>query len=544
MTAPDAYIVIQGPGHEGTTLPLREGITSLGRLPSNDVILLGDLVSRHHSRLLFFDGRASVQDMGSHNGTWVNGERVSTKPLEPSDVVRVGNFRVGFHIGKPDTTSPPPPQRDASLLAGETMPPGPLAFQTDDILPETVQHRDASRSAVLEQFSHGRASDPSNRWQLLFQVNHLLVECPDVPRYLARVSELMVEYTDAAVVAFYRQLPGAAEPELVVAGGHSVDGGVGPQVSVSVLRWTIAKNFTVFSKDLTKDVRFTGASAMVMSDEMRAMVCAPLSTTDGAVGALYVSRAAVVPFSEEDVDTIEAMAHLAAGGVQLLERDLGGGGDVARTLGSVCAPQVVQRLVDDGVPRGLDARTVTVCACDIQGFTSVMERLTPPQVADLLAAYWDRMAAVIFKHHGRISLRDGDKITALFGAPYSTGNDPVEAVRAATEMRRAFDQFVASRPAVGPRRLRLGIETGWLLTGFIGAATELAHTAVGEALELARKIQSSAVPGSIMVGEATAPTLQGQFSLTEAGVLKIRGRADTLTVYEVGTGSTRPHAST
>src|SRR5687768_615750 len=99
-----AYIVIQGPGHDDTRIALREGITSFGRLPSNDVILLGDLVSRHHSRIIFFDGKASIQDLGSHNGSWVNEERVATRALNTGDIVRVGNFLITFHRGQlPET---------------------------------------------------------------------------------------------------------------------------------------------------------------------------------------------------------------------------------------------------------------------------------------------------------------------------------------------------------------------------------------------------------------------------------------------------------
>src|SRR5215813_5072491 len=94
-----AYIIIHGPGHDGTRLALREGITSFGRLPSNDVILLGDLVSRHHSRITFFEGKATLQDLGSHNGSWVNGERVTTRVLKKDDLVRIGNFRLAFHDG-------------------------------------------------------------------------------------------------------------------------------------------------------------------------------------------------------------------------------------------------------------------------------------------------------------------------------------------------------------------------------------------------------------------------------------------------------------
>ena len=86
-----AYIIIHGPGHDGTRLQLREGITSFGRLPSNDVILLGDLVSRHHARITYFEGRATLQDLGSHNGTFVNGIRVRNAiPINEGDLIELG----------------------------------------------------------------------------------------------------------------------------------------------------------------------------------------------------------------------------------------------------------------------------------------------------------------------------------------------------------------------------------------------------------------------------------------------------------------------
>ena len=87
-----AFVVIDGPGYQGTRLPIREGITSLGRLPSNDLILLDDLVSRKHARILYFNGQLAVQDMNSHNGCWVNGEKVSKQAVSHRDLLRVGNF--------------------------------------------------------------------------------------------------------------------------------------------------------------------------------------------------------------------------------------------------------------------------------------------------------------------------------------------------------------------------------------------------------------------------------------------------------------------
>ena len=90
-----AYIVIQGPGHNDTRIALREGITSFGRLPSNDVILLGDLVSRHHARITEAGGAWTVEDLGARNGTYVNGARVQhSTQLKHEDEITIANNRI------------------------------------------------------------------------------------------------------------------------------------------------------------------------------------------------------------------------------------------------------------------------------------------------------------------------------------------------------------------------------------------------------------------------------------------------------------------
>ena len=56
-------------------------------------------MSRHHARILYFDGKASLQDLGSHNGCWVNGTPTSTCALAEGDVIRIGNFKITFRVG-------------------------------------------------------------------------------------------------------------------------------------------------------------------------------------------------------------------------------------------------------------------------------------------------------------------------------------------------------------------------------------------------------------------------------------------------------------
>src|SRR5690242_14668619 len=84
-------IIINGPGYFDTTYDLPEGETSLGRADENDIVLSGDLVSRRHARITVKGDELSVEDLGSRNGSRVNGNPLhGVSPLSAGDVVSVG----------------------------------------------------------------------------------------------------------------------------------------------------------------------------------------------------------------------------------------------------------------------------------------------------------------------------------------------------------------------------------------------------------------------------------------------------------------------
>ncbi|NJK89974.1 MAG: FHA domain-containing protein, partial [Myxococcales bacterium] len=94
-----AYVIIDGPRFASIQVALREGITSIGRLPANEIVLDDPQVSRHHARVSFFEGRATFQDLDSHNGSLVNDQRIVTATLRPGDVLRIGPFRFASRKG-------------------------------------------------------------------------------------------------------------------------------------------------------------------------------------------------------------------------------------------------------------------------------------------------------------------------------------------------------------------------------------------------------------------------------------------------------------
>lgn len=593
-----AFIVIDGPGHNNTRIALREGITSFGRLPSNDVILLGDLVSRNHARIIFFDGKASVQDLGSHNGSWVNDEKISTRALQPGDVVRVGNFRISFLRGvagdpiadfvdeptgsavghdvpsfSPETrlipdsataaarppaatarprgasAAPPPPAasfppaRGASVVQGagaqgsrgpdraydsgprDTEPPG-----TD------LRHRPPGGGALARDVEAARSGDlpgPATLL-LLYRVSEALARATDLSDFLDQVLAFVLERLPSEGAAVFRASPHDEDPVRVAAAGPALSLGAAV-VSMSAVRWTIAKRFSVYSKDLTSDPRFShGQSVADMPRDLRALVCAPIAVDERVLGALYLSRSPERPYTEADVDLVEAIAHLVAAGLERIElRQRAVDDGVAReVLARTHSPDVVERILHDRRPY-LEARVGTVCFCGIQGFVGVAERLPPEDVSEFLGDYLDLMTRTIFDHKGVVHSLLGDELVAVYGAPYAYGDDPARAVLAALELRDALDALVARRPGLGPLRLSVGVDTGRLLAGPVGPSRRLDYTVLGEAVRVAARLRALAPPGAVLVSAATRPLLTGAFGVRLAGKKQLRPRHEAEEVFEV-----------
>lgn len=559
-----AYILIQGPGHDGTRLALREGITSFGRLPSNDVILLGDLVSRHHSRITFFEGKATLQDLGSHNGSWVNGERVTTRVLKAGDIVRVGNFRLTFHDGqlgdgrghddaanaaatqeetrsRPDATGPtrrplPSPDLRAPMVL-------PGLDEEPSELPDFSRGEAPSGSVLIQEIERVRAGgaqqdERSRALMLLYRATEALAKGVNLKSYLQELLTLILEQIKADYAVFFRSTE-AGEPEMLAARDRK-----GPRTDpcgvLGVVRWVVQKNFAVTTDDATTDFRFQGDPSLRGSIEAtHPLVCVPVASRKAVLGAIYISRAASA-FTEAEVDALSAIAHLSVVGVERAEirEQAMEEGLTREMLSRFHTPDVVQRILESTRPGEpprpfLDGKAATVMFCDIQGFTALTERLPVEELSELLNTYLEQMSDITLAHRGTIDRFHGASVMSIFGAPFSYGNDAGRAVAAALEMRDAFDALVRSRPNVGPRRLRVGLNTGWVLAGTVGFGRRLEYTAIGETVSAAARLESSAAPGAILIGEATFPLISELFDVRKLGLQQLHGRLEPMQVYEV-----------
>src|SRR5262249_13644317 len=171
---------------------------------------------------------------------------------------------------------------------------------------------------------------------------------------------------------------------------------------------------------------------------------------------------------------------------------------------------------------GEERRTVTVLFADLSGYTAIAERLDPEAVKALVDRCLGRLGEEVELHGGRVDKYMGDNVMAIFGAPVAHEDDPERAVRAAFGMQAAMGELNQRLLAdYGVEfALRVGLNTGEVLAGRLGDT----YTVIGDAVNLASRLQSSASPGTITVGERTQRATGEVIEYLPLEALELRGK--------------------
>ncbi|HVO29159.1 MAG TPA: adenylate/guanylate cyclase domain-containing protein, partial [bacterium] len=185
--------------------------------------------------------------------------------------------------------------------------------------------------------------------------------------------------------------------------------------------------------------------------------------------------------------------------------------------------------------RGDERRTVTILFCDIHGFTAMSEKLDPEVVQEIMDRAFERLTAVINGFGGTIDKYIGDAIMALFGAPVALGDDPERAVRAGLQMQRVMTEYgqELQRTRGFPLAMRVGINTGKVIWGRVGGAGDKTFTVMGDAVNLASRLEHAAPIGGVLIGEATARHVRDRFAIEALEPIQIKGKAEPQRTYLV-----------
>src|SRR5258708_14072290 len=177
-------------------------------------------------------------------------------------------------------------------------------------------------------------------------------------------------------------------------------------------------------------------------------------------------------------------------------------------------------------PEG-ERKLVTVLFADVVGSTAMGERLDPEQVTEVMNGAFAFMNRAVDRYGGTVSRLMGDAVLAIFGAPVSHEDDPERAVRAGLEIQTAARDYAARVKGQYSVdfNVRVGIHTGLAVLDQVGDRIRTEYTAMGDTPNVAARMQTAAVPGSVLVSANTHRLTQHIFDFEPRGLLAVKGKA-------------------
>lgn len=183
-------------------------------------------------------------------------------------------------------------------------------------------------------------------------------------------------------------------------------------------------------------------------------------------------------------------------------------------------------------------KRVTVMFADISGFTALAEQGNPEQVRALMNACFEVLVPIVEKYQGTIDKFVGDAILALFGAPIAHENDPEQALHAALEMQHALAEFNARKGT--DLGLHFGINTGLVVAGGIGSSGRQDYSVMGDAVNLASRLEDASERDEILVGPDTYRLTAPLFAFEALPPLSLKGKREPVAAYRLRTAKAAP----
>jgi len=189
-----------------------------------------------------------------------------------------------------------------------------------------------------------------------------------------------------------------------------------------------------------------------------------------------------------------------------------------------------------------ERKQVTVMFCDMEGFTSLTEKLGSEQMYSIMDEVYEILIHKVHDYEGTVNELTGDGIMALFGAPIALEDAPQRAIRSALAIHREINKFseqLKSEKRISSIKMRIGIHTGPVVVGTLGNDLRVEFKAVGDTVNLASRMEGLAGPGTTYVTEDTFKLTEGFFRFEALGEKKVKGREEPIRVYQVIAPSAR-----
>src|SRR5437763_2935206 len=526
----------------GQAIDLQPGRTVVvGRAVTSDVPIYDPTISRKHAELRLTDGGVEVKDVGSSNGTFLNGARVTEALAAENDVITFG--KVAFRV-KAVTAPAPRPQVVASLPFefGGKPSGGTIVSQ----LP--VKHAREVPAIVVDRpsgTSHLKVTAPpleerrEKKLSLLLEISKELSKQQELDRLLDKVVDFTFQIMNVDRVSILLLEGQSGELVPRVSKGKTGSAAASKHVPQSIARKAVEERVAILSDNAAADERFKGKSILIQS--VRSAMCTPLMGTDQQVlGILYVDNlTATHSFADEDLEFLIAFGSLAAVGIENSRRSerLQREALVLSNFQRYFSPNIAQVIAQqqDAGRLPSEKRPVVIFFSDIRGFTPMSETMSPEGIATLLTDYFTEMVEIVFENGGTLDKFIGDAIMALWGAPIAHEDDADRAMQCALDQLPALERMntqwkEAGRPELG---VGIGINFGEVFAGNIGSDRRLEYTVIGDAVNTANRLCRTAGPNEVLISAPVYRLLTRPPTVEALDPIHVKGKSQKIPVYRV-----------
>ena len=534
-------VVIDQPGIPAFTVDLIGEEISFGRSEESDVLLVAEEVSRMHAKIFQRSDKMVLIDLKSLNGTYVNRQRIVERILSDADEIWLGSkcclkYEEGAGV-VPMPSSDRTVSNSVSKIREEMDRVGNSMTLMGQLKPDlnvgaTMQARGASTDDVAKMGQayrrlaalHKASQVMSGKFDLdtrLRQVLDIVMEVMGAERGFVMMREEETENLTVGVASALDKDLEEGAPSMGIASRAAIDGE------------------PVLMIDSSTDQDFGMRESIIRSQIISAM-CVPLNIHDRILGSIYIdTRKAGVRFSEEDLELFASLGSQSAMAIdnvrlhdQVVEAE-----KKRQNLGRFLSPAIVDKVMSEGdtLHLGGQRAVVTALFCDIRGFTSMAERITPGQLVAQLNEYFAEMTQIIFDNNGTLDKYVGDEIMAVFGAPLSSGDDAFGAVNAAMAIQKRNQELNEIRTSENRPQfdLGIGIDTGEVTAGYFGSPKRMEFTVVGDRVNTASRFCSMAGPGKVVIGDETYQAVKERAKVRSLGTVALKGKEKPVHAYEV-----------
>jgi adenylate cyclase len=561
---------------------------SLGRHPSNSIQLLDKIVSKEHCTIEKRGETFVLRDLGSLNGTYVNGERVvGERKLNHGDDIALGTTRARFDDGSsplapvvgaavpaaaPEAASatwqpaqaprlsPAAPQAATGfttapmagvIRAGVPIPLDPTTGSLQPLNATRVDVTDTKRSigtqiaATQKGFlpydqlasNAPQLSADYERLRLSYELSREIASERDLPNLLNRILLTIFKFVRAdRGCIFLMDQTG----ERVAGASLRRDGSDQPiSVSSTIMDHVIQERATVLTHDAAMDFAASKGKSMILNRISSAIV-APLLHNHEILGVLWLDSETLAQFQPKDLEIVTSIAAQAAMFIEInilgkkIEQEIVNRERFSRLL----SPNIAKRVLSGELEVKKGGQLVQECTIfnsDIRGFTRMSEGAQPEIIVEMLNEYFEQMVETLFKFEGTLDKFMGDGIMALWGAPVAHPDDAMRSVSCAIEQMEGLGRFNRKRMEAGvpPLGVGIGIDTGQVVAGYIGSSKALSYTVIGDTANTSARLCGIAASGQILVSEATLNRLQNRFEWDELPPAQLKGKEKPFRVFNV-----------